>query len=138
MGYIIKKIIIFILIITIIVAVYLSTQTKNVQAPIIIDTPIVNTEILEPIGSTEQLNDEYLEEEKLFAEKYIRENIKNIALNQAVLGGTWYVVSINITPSMDTGEIVYEDGHIQNKASFTYTYEKNPQSITVTKFEVKE
>lgn len=76
-------------------------------------------------------------DEKLFAEKYIRDNIKTIATNKPVLGGSWYVVSVAINPTAHTGEVVYEDGHIQSKANFVYTYNKNPQSVTVTKFEVK-
>jgi len=77
-------------------------------------------------------------DEKLFTEKYIKDNIKTIATNKPVLGGTWYVVSIIANPLVDTGEVTYEDGHIQSKANFTYTYQENPQSITITKWEVKE
>jgi len=77
-------------------------------------------------------------DEKLFVEKYTRENISDIATNNAVLGGTWYVLSVMINPLSHTGEILYEDGHIQSEATFIYNYEKNPQNVTVTKFEVKK
>lgn len=77
-------------------------------------------------------------EEKLFAEKYVRDNISTMATNKAVLGGTWYVTSVIINPQAKTGEVSYEDGHILSKANITYTYEKNPQKIVVTKFLVSE
>jgi len=77
-------------------------------------------------------------DEKTFVEKYIRENISTVATNNAVLGGTWYVLSVMVNPLSHTGEILYEDGHINNEATFIYNYEKNPQNVTVTKFEVKK
>ena len=76
-------------------------------------------------------------DEKLFTEKYIRENIKTVATNKPVLGGSWYVISVMVNSTTNTGDVVFEDGHIQSKANFTYTYEENPQNITVTKFEIK-
>lgn len=88
----------------------------------------------------EQMNQydcEYLDE-KLFAEKYIKDNIKIIATNDPVLGGTWYVTSVMINPEAKTGEVSYEDGHILSKANLTYTYEKSPQKITIEKFEVNK
>jgi len=77
-------------------------------------------------------------DEKLFVEKHIRENISAIATNNAVLGGTWYVLSSMVNPLSHTGEILYEDGHILSEATFIYEYEKNPQNVTVTKFEIKK
>ena len=75
-------------------------------------------------------------DEKLFTETYIRNNIKTIATNKPVLGGSWYVVSVVANPITHSGEVTYEDGHIQSKANFIYTYQNNPQAVTVTKFEV--
>ncbi len=75
-------------------------------------------------------------DEKLFAERYIRDNIKTIATNQPVLGGSWYVISVSVNPTTHTAEVIYEDGHIQSKANIIYTYQKTPETITVTKFEV--
>lgn len=88
------------------------------------------------IKSMSQIDCEYLDE-KLFIEEYIKNNIKSIATNKPVLGGEWYLISINVNPGTKTGEVMYEDGHIQSKANFTYTYENNPQNIKITKFEVK-
>ncbi|MFA6514847.1 MAG: hypothetical protein WCT42_01110 [Candidatus Paceibacterota bacterium] len=75
-------------------------------------------------------------DEKLFTEKYIRDNIKTLAINKPVLGGEWYVISVSVNPATHTAEATYEDGHIQSKANIIYTYTKNPQSVKVTKFEV--
>lgn len=77
-------------------------------------------------------------EEKLAVEKYIRENIKTIAMDKPVLGGSWYVVSININPTNNSGEIVYEDGHIQSKANIIYEYDATLKKTMVTKFEIKK
>lgn len=84
-----------------------------------------------------QMNCESLGE-KLFVEKYVRDNIEFIATDSPVLGGSWYVISVYVNPSTHTGKVIYEDGHIQSKADFTYTYEKNPQTVTITDFEVAE
>jgi hypothetical protein len=75
-------------------------------------------------------------DEKLFVEKYVSDNIKTVATNKPVLGGSWYVISVVANPIAHNGEVVYEDGHIQSKANFIYDYTKTQQSVTVTKFEV--
>lgn len=77
-------------------------------------------------------------DEKLFAEKFVRENISTIATDKAILGGIWYVINVTVIPATHTGEVIYEDGHIQSIANFTYTYKKDPQDIVITKFEVKK
>lgn len=89
------------------------------------------------IDQMSQIDCEYLDE-KLFTEKYVRDNIKTVAINKPVLGGEWYVISVIVNPSAHTGEVVYEDGHIQSKANFIYEYKNNPQGINLTKFEVIE
>lgn len=63
-------------------------------------------------------------DEPIIVEKYIRENIKILAPEKPVLGGSWYVVSVEIDPVKKTGIVVYEDGHIQGKASFNYSRKK--------------
>ncbi len=67
--------------------------------------------------------------EKNTVENYIRENIKTIALEKPVLGGTWYVTLVQINPSMKTGTITYEDGHIQRNTEFNYTV--NNSEVTI-------
>ena len=85
------------------------------------------------IDSMSQIDCQTLDE-RLFVEKYVRDNITTIATNKAVVGGTWYVISVKIDPVGDTGEVIYEDGHIQSKANLTYTYQENPESVSVTKW----
>lgn len=89
------------------------------------------------IKQMSQIDCEYLDE-KLIVEKYLRDNISTIATDKAVLGGTWYVISTNINPPTKTGEVTYEDGHLQSKAEFTYSYNKETGEITFTKFDIKK
>lgn len=73
--------------------------------------------------SCDDLND------RILVEAYVRENISSIISEEPVLGGSWYVVSLSINPAEDTGEVVFEDGHIQGSASFQYSIENNKVSI---------
>lgn len=82
-----------------------------------------------------QIDCEYLDE-KLFIEKYIRENINNVATDKAVLGGKWYITSILVNPSSHTADISYEDGHIASKANILYNYQKSTNNVEIIKFEV--
>jgi len=77
-------------------------------------------------------------DEKVFVEQYVRDNIGKIAINKPVLGGTWYVLSLNINSATKIGEITYEDGHIQSKATFNYVYNKDAKSVQITKFTVNK
>lgn len=69
-------------------------------------------------------------DDKIVVEKYIRDNIKTIAPEKAVLGGSWYVTLVNINPSMKTGIVTYEDGHIQGKAIFNYV--RNGKEVLIS------
>lgn len=60
-------------------------------------------------------------DDQTLVEKYLRENIKTLASEKPVLGGSWYVLSVEINASENTGIVVYEDGHIQGKAIFHYS-----------------
>ena len=62
--------------------------------------------------------DEIDEREKV--EEYLRENIVSLSPVKAVLGGSWYVLSVLLNPNEDSGVVTYEDGHIQEKRDFTY------------------
>ncbi len=70
-------------------------------------------------------------QERLVVEKYIRENIKTITPEKPVLGGSWYVTFVNVNPSMKTGTMTYEDGHIQGHKSFSYTINNNEVKINL-------
>ena len=89
------------------------------------------------IKQMNQMDCEFLDE-KVFVEKYIRDNIESIVANKPVLGGTWYTVAVTVNPSTKTGEVTYEDGHIQSKAEFIYTYEPSTKKISFTKFDIKK
>jgi hypothetical protein len=54
-------------------------------------------------------------------ETYLRDNIPALSPVPAVLGGTWYVVSVTVDPDTNSGTVVYEDGHIQEERGFSYT-----------------
>ncbi|MCE9585016.1 hypothetical protein K8Q94_00075 [Candidatus Nomurabacteria bacterium] len=68
----------------------------------------------------EVLNPPSMSDEKILVAKYIRDNIKIIVPEKPVLGGAWYVVELSLDSTSKTGSMTYEDGHIQNKATFSY------------------
>jgi hypothetical protein len=67
-------------------------------------------------------------------ERYIREHIKTIVTTKPVLGGSWYLVSLSVDEKNNTSEIVYEDGHIQQKARVTYTYDTEMDMVNIEDF----
>ena len=69
---------------------------------------------------------------KQSVENYLRENISKISPVKAVLGGTWYVVSYTVDLEKNSGTIVYEDGHIQEKRNFSYTTGEKGEVISLT------
>jgi hypothetical protein len=87
------------------------------------------------LNSMNQIDCDTLDE-KVLVEKYIKENISTIATNKPVLGGAWYTISVIANGTDHNGKVIYEDGHIQSNAIFSYEYQKNPQLITVTEFEI--
>lgn len=91
---------------------------------------------LKYLNSLNQIDCKLLNE-KISIQKYIRDNIKTIATNKPVLGGSWYVLSVNAIPATHTGKVTYEDGHMQSQANFTYTYDEKSQSVSITKWEIE-
>ena len=75
-------------------------------------------------------------DEILAVEKYVRDNIKTIATDKPILGGSWYVVSVFVNYSMNSGTVVYEDGHIQSKAEFKYEFDEKTKTVLVKEFKV--
>jgi hypothetical protein len=69
------------------------------------------------------------------ADTYIRENIVHLSPEEAVLGGTWYVTSLEFT-GPDTCLVDYEDGHIALQATATFII--NSGEALVTSFELNE
>ncbi|OGI71925.1 hypothetical protein A3J61_00525 [Candidatus Nomurabacteria bacterium RIFCSPHIGHO2_02_FULL_38_15] len=69
-------------------------------------------------------------DEQVVVEKYIRDNIKTLAPEDPVLGGSWYVVDVSVDSTAKKGEVLYEDGHIQGRANFEYKLEMNKVTIS--------
>lgn len=63
--------------------------------------------------------------EKEMISTYIRANIGAISPVDPVLGGTWYVVSLDVNVDNKTVFVVYEDGHIQSEQTFSYLINDN-------------
>lgn len=72
-------------------------------------------------------------DERDAVEKYVRENISTLSPVKAVLGGTWYVISIFIDASANSGSVVYEDGHVQEDAEFNYEFQNGEVSNLIIK-----
>ena len=89
----------------------------------------------ENIFYTLELNDVSCGElgERASVESYIRENISTLSPVKAVLGGTWYVISIFVDASANSGSVVYEDGHVQEDAEFTYEFQNGEVSNLIIK-----
>lgn len=68
--------------------------------------------------------DKNVTSEKKLVEEYIKQNISQISPVSPVLGGSWYVVSVEF---LDDGlvDVVYEDGHIQENIRTKYSVDKN-------------
>lgn len=59
------------------------------------------------------------EREHSLVETYIRENIGFLSPTAPVLGGSWYVVSVDFTAENQV-HVVYEDGHLQEELQASY------------------
>lgn len=72
--------------------------------------------------------------EKNNVESYIRQNAKIIITDSTVLGGSWYITSVNVDANTNIAEIEYEDGHIAGKGNIMYQYENGQiKSVNFTK-----
>lgn len=69
--------------------------------------------------------------ERANVENYLRENISKLSPVKAVLGGAWYVVSDTINLEKNSGTVVYEDGHIQETKSFSYTLNEKGEVLSL-------
>lgn len=87
------------------------------------------------IKSMSQIDCESLSE-KLLIEQYIKDNISTIAVNKPVLGGNWYTLTVKVNTGSKNGEVTYEDGHIQSKATFKYTFDSNLKKIVISEFTI--
>jgi hypothetical protein len=74
-------------------------------------------------GATSKENQETPQENILTSqvvEQYIRDNIATLAPEEPVLGGSWYIISLDLDEQTQTGTMTYEDGHIMGSATFSY------------------
>ncbi len=68
--------------------------------------------------------------ERIVVDKYVRENIATISDVEPVLGGSWYVVSVELLPNENKGSVIYEYGHIQETRDFSYNI--NNKEVTIS------
>lgn len=60
--------------------------------------------------------------EREAVEEILWKNINTLSPVPAVLGGSFYVVSMDLDLVNNSGKVIYEDGHIQEKREFIYEY----------------
>lgn len=72
--------------------------------------------------------------DQALAEAYIRTNIATLSPEPPVLGGSFYVLSVEWTDE-DSAVVTYEDGHIQLTADAEVTV--TGDEVTVASFEVR-
>ncbi len=71
---------------------------------------------------------------KSLVEKYIKDNISQLSPTKEVLGGKFFVTSINFIGE-NSGVVEYEDGHILLKSKFNYFLGKDGK-IQISDFKV--
>lgn len=69
--------------------------------------------------------------ERASVEGYLKENISELSPVKAVLGGTWYVISSTVNLQNNSGTVMYEDGHVQEKRNFTYTTDDKQEIVSL-------
>lgn len=69
--------------------------------------------------------------ERTNIENYLNDNISKLSPVKAVLGGTWYVVSATVDMTKNSGTVIYEDGHIQEKKNFSYTTNEKGEVVSL-------
>lgn len=67
--------------------------------------------------------------DRIAVQAFLTDMIDEISPVDAVLGGTWYVTSINLDPENNTGQVSFEDGHILEQVSFSYSRSGNTVEI---------
>lgn len=69
-------------------------------------------------------------------ESYLTGHISELSTEPAVLGGTFYVTSVELTPTgagAGTGVVAYEDGHVAYTADFSYSAD-DFRGVEITNF----
>lgn len=68
-------------------------------------------------------------DDQIMVENYIRANISNLTTKKPVLGGNWYVTSVDINVSEKEVLVQFEDGHIQEKEA--WKYQRNGSDVNI-------
>ncbi len=63
--------------------------------------------------------------ERANVENYLQDNIAELSPVKPVLGGSWYILWMTVDLEKNTGTVAYEDGHIQENKTFSYTVDEN-------------
>ncbi len=127
-GLLVLSIVVFLLFI---LSIYLyfkgnEIQEKNVQQ--------ANQE--QKSEDTNMIKNELTSEEQQTVLKYLEENISDISTEKEVLGGKFYITSLDFLDG-NNAVIEYEDGHIALKAGINFQY-IDENNITINKFEIIE
>ncbi|HNV12658.1 MAG TPA: hypothetical protein PK686_01855 [bacterium] len=127
-GLLVLSIVVFLLFI---LSIYLyfkgnEIQEKNVQQ--------ANQE--QKSEDTNMIKNELTSEEQQTVLKYLEENISDISTEKEVLGGKFYITSLDFLDG-NNAVIEYEDGHIALKAEINFQY-IDENNITINKFEIIE
>lgn len=64
-------------------------------------------------------------DEREAVEEILWKNINELSPVSPVLGGKFYVVSMDLDLATNSGSLVYEDGHVQEKRDFSYEVVEN-------------
>ena len=70
--------------------------------------------------------------ERVNVEAYLRENISELSPVKPVFGGAWYLVSVTVEMDKNTGTVTYEDGHIQENRTFSYSTNDKREVTSLT------
>ncbi len=70
-------------------------------------------------------------DERVAVEEYLKKNIATLAPAPATMGGTWFVLYSSIDTGQNSGYVVYEDGHNQEKRAFSYEPDEKGNIISL-------
>ena len=111
-----KKIISIIVLIVVLLGVAYFFYRKETITPVVIPPVKIDTSVAERIN----------------VDNYLRANISRLSPILPVLGGNWYVVSNTVDLIKNSGTVVYEDGHIQETKSFSYSANERGEVVSLT------
>ena len=116
-----KKIIIplLLLILAVILLILLYPSSREDSS---IENQVVN--VSEEASSSSFTESEITSYNREEIEEYLKNNISALSPEEAVLGGTWYVTSVEFLSDY-SANIYYEDGHIARKLFVSFSYNES-------------